>query len=85
MVMIPQEDWQSLNDKLDRLAEMIENRNATDRDAEWVESEAARKLLGVSPNTWQNYRDQRIIPHLPNRPQNLRQPLRPRCVPPAPQ
>lgn len=45
MVMIPQEEWQSLNDKLDRLAEMIENRNATDRNSEWLESEAARKLL----------------------------------------
>lgn len=62
MVMIPQEEWQSLNDKLDRLVEMIENRNATDRDAEWLESEAARKLLGVSSKTWQNYRDQRVIP-----------------------
>lgn len=63
MVMIPQEEWQSLNDKLDRLVEMIENRNATDREAEWLESEAARKLLGVSSKTWQNYRDQRIIPY----------------------
>ena len=62
MVMIPQEEWQSLNDKLDRLAEMIENRNSTDRDADWLESEAARKLLGVSSKTWQNYRDQRVIP-----------------------
>ena len=62
MVMIPQEEWQSLNHKLDRLAEMIENRNATDRNAEGLESEAARKLLGVSPKTWQNYRDQRVIP-----------------------
>ena len=62
MVMIPQEEWQSLNHKLDRLAEMIENRNATDRNAEWLESEAARKLLGVWPKTWQNYRDQRVIP-----------------------
>ncbi len=62
MVMIPQEEWQALYDKLDRLAEMIENRNSTDRDAEWLESEAARKLLGVSSKTWQNYRDQRVIP-----------------------
>lgn len=62
MVMIPQEEWQSLHDKLDRLSEMIENRNVTDRAAEWLESETARKLLGVSPKTWQNYRDQRIIP-----------------------
>ena len=41
---------------------MIENRNTSDRDAEWLESEAARKLLGVSPKTWQNYLDQRTIP-----------------------
>lgn len=34
MVMIPQEECQSLNDKLDRLAKMIENRNTTDRNAE---------------------------------------------------
>lgn len=60
--MIPQEEWQSFNDKLDRLAEMIENRNASDRNAEWLESEAARKLLRISPKTWQNYRDQRVIP-----------------------
>ena len=62
MVLISQEEWQALYDKLEHLAEMIENRNATDRNAEWLESEAARKLLGVSPKTWQNYRDQRVIP-----------------------
>lgn len=62
MVMIPQEEWRSLNDKLDRLAEMIENRNATDLNTEWLESEAARKLLGVSSKTWQNYRDSASSP-----------------------
>ena len=62
MVVMPQEELQSLHDKLDRLAEMIETRNVSDRNAEWLESEAARKLLGVSPKTWQNYRDQRVIP-----------------------
>lgn len=29
---IPQEEWQSLNDKLDRLAEMIKHHNATDHN-----------------------------------------------------
>ena len=62
MIVLPQEEWQSIHDKLDRLAEMIETRNVSDRNAEWLESEAARKLLGVSPKTWQNYRDQRVIP-----------------------
>ncbi|MBD5232255.1 MAG: helix-turn-helix domain-containing protein [Bacteroidales bacterium] len=29
---------------------------------DWLESEEARKLPGISPKTWQNYRDQRLIP-----------------------
>lgn len=44
------------------LTEMIEHHNATDRNAKWLESEAARKLLGVSSKTWHNNRDQRVIP-----------------------
>ena len=62
MVVIPQEEWLSLHEKLDRLAELVTNRNADDRNSEWIESDAARKMLGISPKTWQNYRDQRVIP-----------------------
>ena len=29
---------------------------------EWLTSEEARKILGVSSKTWQNYRDQGVIP-----------------------
>lgn len=32
------------------------------KDDEWLTSEEARKILGVSPKTWQNYRDRGIIP-----------------------
>ena len=62
MVILPQEEWINLNEKLDRLADMVENRNIADRNAEWLESEKARQILGISPKTWQNYRDQRVIP-----------------------
>lgn len=62
MVVIPQEEWLNLHEKLDRLAELVTNRNADDRNSEWIESDAARKMLGISPKTWQNYRDQRVIP-----------------------
>ena len=44
------------------LAEITENRNTTDLNAEWLESEAARKLLGVSSKAWQNYRDSASSP-----------------------
>lgn len=62
MVVIPQEEWLALHEKLDRLAELVSDRNAEDRNSEWIESDVARKMLGVSPKTWQNYRDQRVIP-----------------------
>ena len=61
MVMIPQEEWLNLHEKLDNIAELVTNRNASDKDSEWIESKTARKMLGVSPKTWQNYRDRRDI------------------------
>ncbi len=62
MLMIPQDEWQSLHEKLDRLIEIVEKNQTGSPGKDWFESEAARKLLGISPKTWQNYRDQRLIP-----------------------
>jgi len=62
MLVVPQEEWQSLHEKLDRLTELVERSQSAASNADWLESEEARKLLGVSPKTWQNYRDQRLIP-----------------------
>lgn len=62
MVLLPQEEWLNLHEKLDNLAELVTNRNALDKNSEWIESDKARKMLGISPKTWQNYRDQRVIP-----------------------
>lgn len=62
MLMISQEEWQSLHEKLDRLIEIVDKTQIGSPGKDWFESEAARKLLGISPKTWQNYRDQRLIP-----------------------
>ena len=62
MLLIPQEEWQSLHEKLDRLTDMVEKNQGYSPNCDWLESEEARKLLGISPKTWQNYRDQRLIP-----------------------
>ena len=63
MLLIPQEEWQSLHEKLDRLTDIIvEKTQRSSSNCDWLESEEARKLLGISPKTWQNYRDQRLIP-----------------------
>ncbi len=80
--MIPQEEWQSLHDKLDRLIAMVEKTRTGNPGKDWFESDEVREILGISPKTWQNYRDQRLIPLLADRPQNLRQPRRPRRLPP---
>ncbi len=77
MVMIPQEEWQLLNDKLDRLAEMIENRNTTDRDAEWLGIRSRSKLLESRPKHGRITATS-VLSLFPDRPQNLRQPRRPR-------
>lgn len=62
MMMVPEEEWRNLHDTLERIIDLITRRNADDSNSEWIESEDARKILGVSPKTWQNYRDKRIIP-----------------------
>lgn len=62
MVMMPREEFDGIVAKLDRLEQLISDRNSQDRANEWIESEEARKILGISPKTWQTYRDQRRIP-----------------------
>ena len=62
MIMVPEEEWRNLHDTLEQIIDLITRRNADDSSSEWIESEDARKILGVSPKTWQNYRDQRISP-----------------------
>ena len=62
MIMVPEEEWRTLHDTLEQIIDLITRRNADDSSSEWIESDDARKILGVSPKTWQNYRDQRLIP-----------------------
>lgn len=62
MIMVPEEEWRNLHDTLEQIIDLISRRNADDSSNEWIESDEARKLLGISPKTWQNYRDQRLIP-----------------------
>ncbi len=62
LFVVPEEEWRNLHDMLEQIIDLITRRNANDANCEWIESEAARKLLGISPKTWQNYRDQRLIP-----------------------
>ena len=62
LLVVPEEEWRHLHDTLEQIVDLITRRNADASKSEWIESDEARKLLGVSPKTWQNYRDQRLIP-----------------------
>lgn len=62
LLVVPEEEWRNLHDTLGQIVDLITRRNADASKSEWIESDEARKLLGVSPKTWQTYRDQRLIP-----------------------
>lgn len=62
MVVVPQSVWEGVKDDLQEVKELLVKKNTEDAGNEWIESVKARQMLGVSPKTWQTYRDRRIIP-----------------------
>lgn len=62
MVVLPQSEWEAIKAKLQEVATLIVSRNTDEANSEWIESSEARKKLGVSQTTWQNFRDERKIP-----------------------
>lgn len=62
LAVIPQEWLDRLNEKLDLLTSIQQEKAQSEIDSQWIESTKARKLLGVSQKTWQNYRNERRIP-----------------------
>lgn len=62
MVVVPQEVWQEVKEDLQEVKELLTAKSTEEAGNEWIESVEARKMLGVSPKTWQTYRDRRIIP-----------------------
>ena len=62
LFVVPEEEWRNFHNTLEQIIDLISRRNVDDSSSEWIESDEARKLLGISPKTWQNYRDERLIP-----------------------
>lgn len=62
MVILPQSAWEGVQTDIQDLKELLTKKNTEEVKNEWIESVKARKMLGVSPKTWQTYRDRRIIP-----------------------
>ena len=62
MVVLPQSVWEGMKSDIQDMKDLLTKRSKEEAGSEWIESVEARKMLGVSPNTWQTYRDRRIIP-----------------------
>lgn len=62
LVVIPQQVWEGVNDTLQELMNILTSQREDTVNNQWIESTEARKMLKVSPKTWQTYRDERRIP-----------------------
>lgn len=62
MVILPQPVWEKFMGQIQRVEEMLQGIQKESGLNKWVESEDARKQLGVSSRTWQAMRDKRVIP-----------------------
>ncbi len=62
MVVLPQPVWEGITAELREMKEILIGRQEEEINNQWVESTAARKMLGLSAKTWQTYRDERRIP-----------------------
>lgn len=63
LITIPQENWENLMSRIETLEDAISQRNKKELGEEWIDSVNVRKMLGISPKTWQMYRDKGLIPY----------------------
>ena len=62
VVVLPVSEWKGIKDLLLEVKDTLQTKSDTEINSQWIESNEARKMLGVSAKTWQDYRDKRVIP-----------------------
>ena len=62
MVVLPKTAWEAITSEIRELKNLLQEKSEEEIKNQWLESAEARKMLGVSPKTWQTYRDERRIP-----------------------
>lgn len=62
VVVLPESEWVGIKDLLKEVKDTLQTKNESEINSQWIESSEARKMLGVSAKTWQDYRDKRVIP-----------------------
>lgn len=61
-VLLPKSELDAIASSLAELKELVKEKARQEALGRWIESEEARKILGVSQKTWQTYRDTRVLP-----------------------
>lgn len=61
--LVPDEVWESLNQKLNIISDLIQKRNVKDDDLKLMDASQVCNLLGVSSKTLQKYRNLRLLPY----------------------
>jgi hypothetical protein len=62
MAVIPQSFLNKMEEKMENLENILRLKSEQEINSQWIESIKIPKLLGISPKTWQTYRDKRLIP-----------------------
>lgn len=62
MVVLPKTAWEAITAEIKEVKNLLQEKSKEGMNNQWLESSEARKMLGVSPKTWQSYRDERRIP-----------------------
>lgn len=62
MVVLPKTAWEGVVSEIQELKNILQKKSEEEVNNQWIESTQARKMLGISPKTWQTYRDERRIP-----------------------
>ncbi len=60
--LISQDELQTLRQDIGTIKELLKQRPDEIFQLRWIESKKIPPLLGISPRTWQSWRDKRVIP-----------------------
>lgn len=61
-IVAQEAQYDELLEKVSRIENLILGQAKVEAEAQWLDSDEARKMLGVSSKTWQSWRDGRLIP-----------------------
>ncbi|MFN8153787.1 MAG: helix-turn-helix domain-containing protein [Bacteroidia bacterium] len=61
-IIITKEELHTLQKDVAEIKSMLQRKPEEAIKASWIESKRVPELLGISPKTWQNWRDKRVIP-----------------------